>query len=78
MRHLYNLGTGIREIRAPGYAYRAAGKKHILKPLTVAALVEYLPYRSKPADGIHNLITVRSGGPLDSGYPNVLWAQTRY
>ncbi|GHC37205.1 MULTISPECIES: hypothetical protein [Streptomyces rochei group] len=75
MRHLYDLGTGVWEVRAPDYEYEAVGKKHVLEPLTVAALIEYLPHRIKPADGVHNLITVQGGGPLDSGYPNLIIRQ---
>ncbi|MEU5742101.1 hypothetical protein ABZ784_29420 [Streptomyces tendae] len=74
MRHLYDLGTGVWEVRAPDYEYEAVGKKHVLEPLTVAALIEYLPYR-KPAPGIHNLITVEGGRAIDPGYPNMIVKQ---
>ncbi|CAL9669057.1 hypothetical protein SUDANB145_07316 (plasmid) [Streptomyces sp. enrichment culture] len=75
MRHLYDLGTGVWEVRAPDYAYEAVGKKHVLEPLTVAALVEYLPHRISPADGVHNLITVQGGRPLATDYPNLIVKQ---
>ncbi|MFF0516168.1 hypothetical protein [Streptomyces sp. NPDC004250] len=75
IRHLYDLGTGICEVRAPDYEYEAVGKRHVLEPFTVAALIEYLPYRLKPADGVHTFITVQGGGALDSGYPNLIIRQ---
>ncbi len=75
MRHLYDLQNGTWEVRAPDYEYEAVGKKHVLEPVTVAALIEYLPYRIKPADDVHTLITVQGGGPLDSGYPNLIVRQ---
>ena len=69
MRHMYDLGTGMWEVRAPDYEYEAIGKKHILEPLTVAALHDYLPHRIRPSDGVHTLITVQGGGPMKSDYP---------
>ncbi len=75
MRHMYDLGTGTWEVRAPDYEYENVGEKHTLEPLTVAALNDYLPHRIRPADGVHTLITVQGGRPLDSGYPNLIIRQ---
>jgi integrase len=75
IRHLYDLGNGTWEIRAPDYAYEAVGKKHVLEPLTVAALKAYLPRRIRPADGVHALIIGQGGRPIGSDYPNKLIQQ---
>lgn len=75
MRHLYELPDFTYEVRAPDYEFEAIGKKHVLEPLTVAALKEYLPYRIKPADGVHALIIGQGGNPVVSRYPNMLIRQ---
>lgn len=75
IRHLYDLQDGTWEVRAPDYEYENVGKKHILEPLTAAALKEYLPHRIRPADGVHTLLTVQGGRPVDSGYPNMIIRQ---
>lgn len=75
MRHLYDLHDGRWEVRAPDYQYEAVGEKFVLEPLTVAALIQYLPHRIRPADGVHTLITVQGGGPMASDYPNLIIRQ---
>lgn len=75
IRHLYDLQDGRWEVRAPDYEYEAVGKKHVLEPLTGAALKEYLPHRIKPNDGVHTLITVQGGGSMASDYPNLIIRQ---
>lgn len=75
IRHLYDLGNGTWEIRAPDYEYEAVGKKHVLEPLTVAALKAYLPRRIRPAEGVHALIIGQGGRPIGSDYPNKLIQQ---
>lgn len=75
MRHLYDLQDGTWEVRAPDYEYEAVGKKHVLEPLTVAALKAYLPYRIKPQPGVHALIIRQGGRPITSDYPNKLVQQ---
>ena len=42
---------------------------------TVAALIEYLPHRIKPAPGVHNLITVQGGRSIATDYPNLIVRQ---
>jgi integrase len=75
MRHLYELPDFTYEVRAPDYEYEAIGPKHHLEPLTVAALKAYLPYRIKPAEGVHALIIGQGGQPISRGYPNMLVRQ---
>jgi integrase len=75
MRHLYELPDFTYEVRAPDYEYEAIGPKHHLEPLTVAALKAYLPYRIKPAEGVHALIIGQGGQPITPGYPNKLIRQ---
>ncbi|MFE9812383.1 tyrosine-type recombinase/integrase [Streptomyces sp. NPDC005548] len=75
MRHLYDLEDGTWEVRAPDYEYEAVGKKHILEPLTVAALRAYLPQRPRPADGVHAVVLGQTGRPITTDYPNKLVRQ---
>lgn len=79
MRHLYEAVDGTFEVRAPDYEFEAVGKKHVLEPLTVAALKDYLPYRIKPAEDVHALILGQgkggSGQPITPGYPNLIVQQ---
>jgi integrase len=74
IRHLYELPDFTYEVRAPD-DFENVGKKFVLEPLTVAALKEYLPYRIKPADGVHALIIGEGGRPVVSRYPNMLIRQ---
>ncbi|WP_086732927.1 hypothetical protein [Streptomyces glaucescens] len=73
-RHLYDLGNGTWEIRAPD-DFENVGKKFVLEPLTSAALVHYLPKRIKPADGVHALIIGQGGHPIVREYPNKIVQQ---
>ena len=75
MRHLYELPDFTYEVRAPDYEFEAIGKKHVLEPLTVAALKEYLPYRATPEEGVHEVILGQGGRPIVSRYPNMLIRQ---
>ncbi|MET8585710.1 hypothetical protein ABZX39_33305 [Streptomyces collinus] len=75
IRHLYDRHDGTWEVRAPDYEYEAVGQKHVLEPLTVAALKAYLPHRIRPADGVHTLILGQGGRPITSDYPNKLVRQ---
>jgi integrase len=75
MRHLYELPDFTYEVRAPDYEFENVGKKHVLEPLTVAALKEYLPYRIKPAEGVHAVIIGQGGNAVVSRYPNMLIRQ---
>ncbi|MFK0288259.1 hypothetical protein ACIQVL_48480 [Streptomyces sp. NPDC090499] len=75
IRHLYDLQDGTWEVRAPDYEYEAVGKKHVLEPLTVAALKTYLPHRIRPAEGVHTLILGQGGRPITAEYPNKLVQQ---
>jgi integrase len=74
MRHLYELPDGTIEVRAPD-DFENVGQKFTLEPLTVGALKAYLPYRPKPADGVHELILGQGGRPVVSRYPNMLIRQ---
>ncbi|KFG02757.1 hypothetical protein IQ62_00125 [Streptomyces scabiei] len=78
-RHLYELPDFRYEIRAPDYEFEAVGKQWVLEPITVAALKDYLPYRIKPADGVHALILGQGPGgrgtPVVTHYPNMIVQQ---
>ncbi|MCX4911912.1 hypothetical protein [Streptomyces sp. NBC_00878] len=74
-RHLYELPDMTYEVRAPDYEYEAVGQKHVLQPLTAAALREHLPLRIPPADGVHALILGQGGKPITTAYPNMLVQQ---
>lgn len=72
IRHLYDLGNGQYEVRAPDYEYEAVGKKHVLNRVTARAVNAYLPYRVKPAEGVHALVLGQGGRPITTDYPNKL------
>lgn len=75
IRHLYDLPDGTYQVRAPDYEFEAVGKQFTLEPLTAAAVKAYLPYRIRPADGVHALILGQGGNPITSGYPNMIVQQ---
>ena len=75
IRHLYDLPDGTYQVRAPDYEFEAVGKQFTLEPLTAAAIKAYLPYRIRPADGVHTLILGQGGNPITSGYPNMIVQQ---
>jgi len=78
MRHLYpvtpSVGGTVYEVRAPD-DHENVGKQYTLEALTSAALVEYLPKRRKPADGVHCVIIGEGGQGLTSDYPNKIVQQ---
>ncbi|MGW2739157.1 hypothetical protein ACWC4D_33780 [Streptomyces sp. NPDC001288] len=74
MRHLYELPDFTYDVRAPD-DFENVGKKFTLEPLTTTALNAYLPYRPKPADGVHEVILGQGGRPVVSRYPNMLIQQ---
>jgi hypothetical protein len=69
------MPDGTYDVRAPDYDFEALGPKHVLEPLTVAALHEYLKVRPNPKDGVHTLILGQGGRPVVSRYPNMLIRQ---
>lgn len=73
-RHLYPIEHPYPtyEVRAPDYDFEAVGKKHVLNKVTARAVNAYLPYRVKPAEGVHALVLGQGGRPITTDYPNKL------
>ncbi|MGV9226373.1 hypothetical protein ACWDPF_27315 [Streptomyces albogriseolus] len=71
-RHLYPQPDGCWEVRAPD-DYEALGPKHVLEPLTGAALRAYQAVRPEPRDpAVHTLLLNDRREPLQSRWPNKL------